>query len=205
MHEPLAQQSMKLFDQRGEYAMVLFLMQRASAEPPTSDWRIYGFCLLADHTLVIHQDDEYTFTWTNPNGSVCIFTRPAAMKPQQRPVTAPTDTALFTKPNFQSVWNYIIEDIESDLGFMLPSPVIRNQTSYQAAPSLYALIHEAVADQRQLEASIAYTQESDDAIASCARQVAQRLPKPQHNQLVDACRRALRTTGAYFPDKQHTS
>ena len=205
MHETLAQQSMKLFDQRGEFAMIPFLMQRASAEPPASDWRIYGFCLMADHTLVIHQDGEYTFTWTAPDGAACIYTRPAAMKSQQRPDTAPVDTALFTKPDFQSVWNYVIEDIETDLGFMLPSPIISNQTSFQAAPSLYTLIQEAVANRRKLEASITHTPESDDAIASCAKQVAQQLPKLQQDQLVAACRRALRTSRTNFPSEQNTS
>ena len=205
MHETLAQQSMKLFDQRGEFAMILFLMQQASAEPPASDWRIYGFCLMADYTLVIHQDHEYTFTWTAPNGAACIYTRPAAMKPQQRPDTAPIDAALFTKPDFQSVWNYVIKDIETDLGFVLPSPIISNQTSYQAAPSLYTLIQNEVAHRRKLEASIIHTQESDDAIASCAMQVAQKLPKLQHDQLVAACRSTLRTSPTHFTDEQNTS
>ncbi len=169
--------------------MLPFLMRHASAEPPNSDWRIYGFCLMPDYSLVIHQVSEYTFTWTSLDGSACIYTRPVTMTPPQRPDIAPGDTTLFTKPDLLSVWNYVIEDIESELGLLITSPIICNQRSYGAAPSLYGIIREAITEIRQPDSTYYSINECDAAIAQCAKQVMDRLPKEQYENLVEACRK----------------
>lgn len=187
MPATLAEQAVNIFDKRGEFAMIAFIMARISPREPPAPWLQHGLCTLEDLSTVLHHNGRYHFSPTpgDPNPAV----RTAAMRTEQRPEPMPNPTPLFTRPNFQSVWNAVIEDIETDLGLLITSPIICNRRSYRAAPGLYAAIQHAITEFRNT-AGDDYPYDVDEAVISCAQRAFASLDAKQQQALIEACRHA---------------
>ena len=140
----LAQQALNLYDQRGEFAMMTFMMNniRTSEDGPYH-WQQNGYCALDDGSDILHQNGKYTFGWYNQEtGKQTTHQRFSAMPNNGRPEPINSGgTPVIAWPDRNEVWSWVIQIIEVRSNKETDNYVItETDVSYRISPSLYHAI-----------------------------------------------------------------
>ena len=173
----LAQQALTLYDEKGEFAMLPFLMANVSAaEDVAQNWHERGYCLMDDGSDVIHHGGRYAFGWHNPaTGKQTCTERFAAMPEHGRPnPTKTAETPVMRFPNRNDVWNALMDIVEHISDKLTSDNLIHDYVvSYEITPSLYHAISAAIASAKTDEYIAAYADEIAMKIARVAYKMVQ--------------------------------
>ena len=151
----LAQQALNLYDQRGEFAMMTFMMNniRTSEDGPYH-WQQNGYCALDDGSDILHQNGKYTFGWYNQEtGKQTTHQRFSAMPNNGRPEPINSGgTPVIAWPDRNEVWSWVIQIIEVRSNKETDNYVItETDVSYRISPSLYHAISKAISEAKTNE------------------------------------------------------
>ena len=181
----LAEKALRIYDSRGEFATLPFLMAsiRAIAEPGC--WIQDGFCLLEDGSKVQHRHGRYTFTWHDPaTNQRTSVQRRSAMPDDGRPDPIKTqDTPVLSSPNYTDIWLQLLDTVES-MSASPPRQIVIHDfdLTHQLAPSLHGAIMQAISETDTSQ----YTDSHFDNICRDVAAAAVALVQPQEFQaLVD--------------------
>ena len=142
-HETLAQQALALLDERGEYALLPFLMDHHDPEAHPGWWREHGVCYLLDGSTVEHESGEYAFAWQD--GEVFRrHARPSAMPDHGRPDPSNRPRPALVAPTLGDVLARVVHVAERRLGLDLDEAALDTRRARLAAPSLYRAVESAV-------------------------------------------------------------
>ena len=144
----LAQQALDVYDRRGEFAMLPFMMANMSpAEDSGANWQNRGYGLMDDGSDIVHQDGRYAFGWHDPEtDKETTAERFSAMPDHGRPEPTKTDvTPVMKWPNRNDVWSTVMDLVEYRSDKQAEDSVITEpDVSYRIAPSLYHAISAAI-------------------------------------------------------------
>ena len=80
----MAQHAMDIYDHRGEFAMLPYIMRNAAPDKSNEAWLQNGQLHLMDGSTIIHRKHAYIFSW-HEDGEHHEHQRPAAMPVDGRP------------------------------------------------------------------------------------------------------------------------
>ena len=182
----LAQQALEIYHQKGEFAMLPFIMNNfRPSEENKPDWQERGYCQLDDGSDVVHHKGKYIFGWHNQEtGKQTHTQRYSAMPDNGRPEPTKTaETPVMKWPNREDVWSSVIDIIEFRSEKHTEKDVItETDVSYQLAPSLHHAISKAISDANNSK----YVKKYVDNISTDIAEVAINMMQPDELQaLID--------------------
>ena len=133
----LAETALRIHDDRGEFAMVVFMMAHAFPDQPQHNWLHDGICILNDQSMVVHGESHYSYRYCDLFGNHQTAYRRAVMEDHQRPRFETRHRPILHQPNFQNIWNEVMARVESTLDTMQDAPLLDIPTSYLVAPSFH--------------------------------------------------------------------
>ena len=80
----MAQHAMDIYDHRGEFAMLPYIMNNATPHQSNEEWLKTGQLHLRDGSTINHRKYAYSFSWQE-DGEHRAHQRPAAMPVDGRP------------------------------------------------------------------------------------------------------------------------
>ena len=167
----LSEQALNILDQKGEFALIAFMTKQANPEQPPEEWQENGHCLMQDHSRINHDADRYRFAYFNQKSKQYeTAERPASMQPDQRPALQPEFRAVLQWPNHRTIYNEVIENLESELDIFEDRHIIDPMTSHTLAPALHDAINQSIDELQQTEMDEPPT--ATDAIELCADRTA---------------------------------
>lgn len=179
---PQALEAMEILLERGEYAMLPYIMSRIDPDAPPQQWLKGGLCLLQDASTVTHVNGRYRFHWWEDHEEREVF-RLAAMPASGRPDPQATPAPLITDPSLEDVWSRFMQDLEESLEIDLDEPLLERDDTYRLAPDLFGIIRHVSLDGRADRAVDKY---HSPILSDCAGSVASLLPAEQLQAIKDA-------------------
>ena len=180
-----AQQAVQIYDQKGEFAMLPFIMANIDSwdEAPLN-WAEQGYCLLDDSSDVVHYDQKYTFGWYDQHTNKQVHVeRPASMPDNGRPEpTRTSPPAVIRWPNRDQVWRATANIIVAMANTSQDHVFDDGQAAYRLSPSLYHSITRAMAEASTRE----YVKHNVDSICSAIAETAIKLVQPDELQALVA-------------------
>ena len=179
--QTMAQQAMTILDDRGEFAMLPFIMSQADPDADRAEWQRGGLCRLHDGSYVLHCPKQYQFQWYE-KGQLKQDVRNSEMPVQGRPCTTSHRIPLITDPTVEDVWSRVIQDLEQKAGLDLNDPVVERAETYQLAPDLHNLIQRIATDGHHNELMDKY---HSFVLSNCSGNVIAQLPEKQTEALTE--------------------
>ena len=179
--QTMAQQAMTILDNRGEFAMLPFMMSQADPDADRAEWQSGGLCRLHDGSYVLHCPKQYQFQWYE-KGQLKQDVRNSEMPVQGRPYTTSYRMPLITDPTVEDVWSRVIQDLEQKAGLDLNDPVVERAETYQLAPDLHNLIQRIATDGHHNELMDKY---HSFVLSSYSGNVIDQLPENQTEALTE--------------------
>ena len=178
----LAQQALAIYDRKGEFAVLPFMMANiTSADDAHANWTENGYCLMDDGSDVVHQAGAYVFGWHSPDtGHQVSAQRFSAMPDHGRP----TPISAFARPvlrwpNRDNVWSAAMDIVESKYANTVQDDLIADPAdSYRLAPSMYHAISTAIDEANTND----YVAKYADGISSDIAERAIAMVQPQELQ-----------------------
>ena len=181
----LAEQALRIYDDKGEWAMLTFVMTNARPTETSEQramWTEYGSLLLDDGSDLIHGQGEYKFGWGGRRiGRQARATRPAMMPASGRPDIPDLEPQpLISWPNIDDAWHRLMERLAPADDSFEESREVNMDTTCQAAPSLYPALRQAVSASRTGRFVEKYY---DDIVATVADKAWDLLDPTDHERL----------------------
>ena len=173
----LAQQALNVYDRKGEFAMLPFMMENMSpAEDSGANWQNHGYSLMDDGSDIVHHDGRYAFGWHDPETDrETTAERFSAMPDHGRP--EPTKTAItpvMKWPNRDNVWSTVMDIVEYRSYRQTEDSVITEpDASYRIAPSLYHAISAAIDSAKTSDYVAKYVDNITRSVADAAVELVQ--------------------------------
>ena len=150
-HMTMAQQALDIYDQRGEFAMLPFIMAhvRPKQDPDEEhcEWTEQGYLLLDDGSDVTHRRGSYLFGWReHASGKQTHAERSSQMPDQGRPDPTGVDPIPAIRcPGLYDAWASAMDIVQNQAGREDEPPIIDEpDDSYRMAPSLNDTIRRAI-------------------------------------------------------------
>ena len=144
----LAQQALDIYDHKGEFAALPFMMANiTSADDAHANWTENGYCLMDDGSDVVHHAGVYVFGWhSSDTGYQTSARRFSAMPDHGRPTpTSEFATPVLRWPNRDNVWSAAMDIVETKYTDTDGDALIADPAdSYRLAPSMYHAISTAI-------------------------------------------------------------